>query len=56
MRGSPSGTTELLVGKVHEAQATEDFQEYWSFQNYDPILYAGTQAGSFKTYQPRSAK
>jgi len=47
------GDHELLVGKVHDARASDDFQEYWKFQAYNPVLYAGIQGGSFKTYQPR---
>src|SRR5271169_3269078 len=47
------GDHELLVGKVLYASASDDFQEYWRFQKYDPVLYAGIQGGSFKTYQPR---
>lgn len=46
------GDHELLVGKVHDARASEDFQDYWKFQTYNPVLYAGTKEGSFKTYQP----
>jgi flavin reductase (DIM6/NTAB) family NADH-FMN oxidoreductase RutF len=48
------GDHELLVGKVQDARAAEDFQEYWRFQSYNPLLYAGIQNGSFRTYQPRS--
>ncbi len=47
------GDHELLVGKVLEARASEDFQGYWRFQKYDPVLYAGIQEGAFKTYHPR---
>jgi flavin reductase (DIM6/NTAB) family NADH-FMN oxidoreductase RutF len=47
------GDHELLVGKVQEARAVDDFQDYWRFQTYHPVLYAGIQGGSFKTYQPR---
>lgn len=47
------GDHELLVGKVQDARASDDFQEYWRFQKYDPVLYAGMQDGAFKTYQPR---
>jgi len=48
------GDHELLVGKVQDARASDDFQEYWRFQKYDPVLYAGIREGAFKTYQPRS--
>jgi flavin reductase (DIM6/NTAB) family NADH-FMN oxidoreductase RutF len=47
------GDHELLVGKVQDARASEDFQDYWKFQKYSPVLYAGIQEGAFKTYQPR---
>jgi flavin reductase (DIM6/NTAB) family NADH-FMN oxidoreductase RutF len=48
----PLGDHELLIGKVHEARASDDFQGYWRFESYRPILYAGIQGGSFKTYRP----
>lgn len=35
------GDHELVVGRVLEAQADEDFEEYWKFLNYRPILYSG---------------
>jgi flavin reductase (DIM6/NTAB) family NADH-FMN oxidoreductase RutF len=47
------GDHELLVGKVQDARASEDFQGFWRFQTYNPVLYAGTQEGSFRTYPPR---
>jgi flavin reductase (DIM6/NTAB) family NADH-FMN oxidoreductase RutF len=47
------GDHELLVGKVQDARASEDFQEYWRFQSYNPVLYAGIQEGALKTYRPR---
>jgi len=47
------GDHELLVGKVEDARASDDFNEYWRFQKYDPVLYAGIQEGAFKTYRPR---
>jgi flavin reductase (DIM6/NTAB) family NADH-FMN oxidoreductase RutF len=47
------GDHELLVGRVQDARASEDFQEYWRFQKYHPVLYAGIQGGAFATYQPR---
>jgi flavin reductase (DIM6/NTAB) family NADH-FMN oxidoreductase RutF len=49
----PLGDHELLIGRVHEARASEDFREYWTFESYRPVLYAGTQDGSFQTYRPR---
>jgi len=48
------GDHELLVGKVHDARASDDFQDYWKFQTYSPVLYAGTQGGAFKTYRPQA--
>ncbi len=50
-----TGDHELLVGKVKDARASEDFQEYWRFQTYNPVLYAGIQEGSFRTFRPRPA-
>jgi len=50
----PLGDHELLVGEVQEAWASEDFQDYWRFRTYSPVLYAGIQDGSFRTYQPRA--
>lgn len=50
------GDHELLVGSVQDARASEDFQEYWRFQEYDPVLYAGIQEGSFRTYKPRPSE
>jgi len=48
------GDHELLVGKVQDAQATDDFNGYWKFEAYDPILYAGTVGGSFSLYRKPS--
>ncbi|HEV2389706.1 MAG TPA: flavin reductase family protein [Nitrososphaerales archaeon] len=50
------GDHELLVGKVQDARAAEDFQDYWRFQSYKPVLYAGIQEGAFKTFQPRAGE
>lgn len=47
------GDHELLVGKVQDARAIEDFQDYWRFQTYSPVLYAGIQQGYFRTYEPK---
>lgn len=47
------GDHELLVGKVQDARAVDDFQDYWRFQSYDPILYAGIQGGSLRTFEAR---
>jgi len=35
------GDHELIVGRVGEAKAEADFNEYWAFKSYRPILYAG---------------
>lgn len=31
----------FVVGKVEQARASSDFNGYWSFRDYRPILYAG---------------
>ena len=35
----------LLVGHVVAAYATEDFESYWRFKEYIPILYTGWRGG-----------
>jgi flavin reductase (DIM6/NTAB) family NADH-FMN oxidoreductase RutF len=35
------GDHELVVGRVQDARAEDDFDEYWAFKTYRPILYAG---------------
>lgn len=50
------GDHELLAGKVQDARAAEDFQDYWKFQSYKPVLYAGIQGGAFKTYRPHAGE
>jgi flavin reductase (DIM6/NTAB) family NADH-FMN oxidoreductase RutF len=47
------GDHEMLVGKVQAAAASDDFQEYWRFESYTPVLYAGIQGGAFRTYKPK---
>jgi flavin reductase (DIM6/NTAB) family NADH-FMN oxidoreductase RutF len=47
------GDHELLVGMVRDARASEDFQGYWRFESYTPVLYVGIQDGSLKTFKPR---
>lgn len=49
----PFGDHELLVGRVVQATASEDFEGYWKFESYNPVLYAGLQDGAFKTFPPR---
>lgn len=46
------GDHDLFVGRVLEARASDDFQEYWRFEGYKPILYAGIQQGNLATYRP----
>jgi flavin reductase (DIM6/NTAB) family NADH-FMN oxidoreductase RutF len=50
----PFGDHELLVGEVQDARASDDFQDYWRFRTYDPVLYTGIQDGSLRTFEPRS--
>jgi flavin reductase (DIM6/NTAB) family NADH-FMN oxidoreductase RutF len=45
-----TGTHELLVGEVITARANHDFDDYWDFSKYDPLLYAGTVAGKGKSW------
>jgi flavin reductase (DIM6/NTAB) family NADH-FMN oxidoreductase RutF len=47
------GDHELLVGRIRDAMASDDFQGYWKFEAYSPVLYAGIQDGSFRTFRPR---
>ncbi len=47
----PLGDHELLVGKVEVAVASDDFLDYWRFDKYDPVLYAGLRGGKFTTYR-----
>jgi flavin reductase (DIM6/NTAB) family NADH-FMN oxidoreductase RutF len=46
------GDHELLVGRVQDASASDDFQDYWRFQTYNPVLYTGIRDGSLTTYHP----
>lgn len=48
------GDHELIVGRVAEARAVDDFDGYWTFQTYDPVLYTGIQEGSLRTFKPRA--
>jgi flavin reductase (DIM6/NTAB) family NADH-FMN oxidoreductase RutF len=36
------GDHDLLVAEIREARAIADFDEYWTFKVYHPILYSGT--------------
>ena len=40
----------LVVGEVEAARASADFGEYWRFNTYRPILYAGWQ-GRLSTFR-----
>lgn len=35
------GDHNLVVGEVKRADAIEDFSDYWQFEGYSPMLYAG---------------
>ncbi|MDG7022037.1 MAG: flavin reductase family protein [Nitrososphaerota archaeon] len=48
-----TGDHELLIGRIEAARAIADFQGYWRFEAYHPVLYAGIQRGSFETYRER---
>ncbi|MGD0638160.1 MAG: flavin reductase family protein [Nitrososphaerales archaeon] len=37
------GDHDLLVGEVREARAIDDFEDYWAFKQYRPILYTGSR-------------
>jgi len=37
------GDHDLLVGEVREARAIGDFDDYWAFRLYRPILYSGSR-------------
>ncbi|MEM3267431.1 MAG: flavin reductase family protein [Conexivisphaerales archaeon] len=43
------GDHNLIVGTIHNGWATDDFDEYWKFNTYHPILYTGIHNG-FTTY------
>jgi flavin reductase (DIM6/NTAB) family NADH-FMN oxidoreductase RutF len=38
----PLGNHDLFIGHVIGAIASLDFDEYWKFKSYDPILYLGS--------------
>lgn len=40
----PIGDHELFVGRVIGAMASLDFDEYWKFRKYRPILYLGSES------------
>lgn len=51
-----TGTHELLVGEVVTASANEDFDDYWDFFKYNPLLYAGTVNGKGKAWVFKSLR
>lgn len=50
-----TGTHDLLVGKVILASA-ENFDDYWDFSKYNPLLYAGTIDDKGKSWLFKSAR
>lgn len=47
-----TGDHVFLVGRVEAAYASGDFQDYWRFRGYRPILYTGWQGG-MSTFRSR---
>jgi len=45
-----TGTHELIIGEVLAAQASAGFGDYWDFEKYNPLLYAGTVEGRRKSW------
>jgi flavin reductase (DIM6/NTAB) family NADH-FMN oxidoreductase RutF len=39
------GDHNLMLGRVLAAFASDDFNEYWKFKTYEPLLYAGERNG-----------
>lgn len=46
-----TGDHVLLIGRIEEALASEDFRGYWRFWSYRPMLYSGWKRG-VTLYQP----
>jgi len=42
----------LLIGKVEACYAIEEFNDFWTFRRYKPILYTGWRGG-MTVYNPR---
>ncbi len=44
------GDHNLVIGEVERAEAAADFDDYWTFSEYRPILYAGLERpmGTFR--------
>jgi flavin reductase (DIM6/NTAB) family NADH-FMN oxidoreductase RutF len=51
-----TGTHELLVGEVVTTLADDNFDDYWDFSKYNPLLYAGTMNGKGKFWLFRSGR
>jgi flavin reductase (DIM6/NTAB) family NADH-FMN oxidoreductase RutF len=51
-----TGSHELVIGEVIAAEAASSFGDYWDFERYDPILYAGSEEGDGKHWVFRSGK
>jgi flavin reductase (DIM6/NTAB) family NADH-FMN oxidoreductase RutF len=50
------GTHELLVGEVVTACANDNFNDYWNFSKYNPLLYAGTANSKGKSWIFKSSR
>ncbi len=50
------GTHDLLVGEIVAASANDDFNDYWDFSKYNPLLYAGTVNGKQKSWVFKSGR
>lgn len=51
-----TGTHELMVGEVVSASANDEFDDYWDFSRYNPLLYAGTVNGKGKSWLFKSGR
>ena len=50
------GDHQLVVGRVREAKAVEDFDEYWEFRTYSPMLYTGLGRDPLKSVVRRRGR
>jgi flavin reductase (DIM6/NTAB) family NADH-FMN oxidoreductase RutF len=41
----PAGDHSIVLGRVLRAEAMDEFDEYWTFRSYRPILYLGSLDG-----------
>lgn len=55
IRALRTGDHVLLLGKIESAMADPDFQDYWSFRSYSPMLYSGWEGG-MRLYEPVSRR